>query len=62
MYTHIYIYIYTQTLILVNLTVVNFLGVLTLLEMNPSVLDHIWIQDRPIVPTTSGSKLGPYMD
>ena len=47
-----------HTLILVNLVVVNFCCCLTLLEMAPSVLDHLWTQDSLIFPLTSGGKVG----
>ena len=33
----------------------------TLLEMAPSVLDHLWTQDSPISPLTCVDKLGPYI-
>ena len=37
------------------------LYVLTLLEMAPPVLDHLWTQDNRIFPLTSEHELGPYI-
>ena len=45
----------------VELVIDNMLGCLTVLEMAPSVLDHLWTQDRPICPPTSEYKMGPYI-
>ena len=54
---------HAQTLILVNLLLVDCLGSLTtLLETVFSVFDHIWSQDSPTVPLTLGGKTVPYID
>ena len=34
---------------------------LTLLEIAPSVLDHLWAQDSPVFPAISEYTLGPYI-
>ena len=63
-YIYIYINVYThaQTLILVNLVVVNVFVFVTLLEMAPPVSGNIWTHDIRIVPLTSEYKMGPYSD
>ena len=49
---------YAQHLMLVNLKVINaFVLCVTLLEIDPSVLDHVWTQDSLIFPITSEYKL-----
>ena len=55
--------VYGQTLILVDLIVVNLIsGFSTLLETVPFVFDHIWTLDSPIVPLTVDGKTRPYID
>ena len=53
---------YAQTLIVVDLLVVNLFICLTLLETVPFVFDHLWTQDSPIIPLTFGGQTGPYID
>ena len=53
-------FIYTQTLILVNLIVVNLFSYFsTLLETVAFVYDHRWTQDSPMFPLTFGGKTEP---
>ena len=53
---------YAQTLLVVDLIVVNVFSCLTLLETAPFVFDHIWTQYCPIFPLTVGGKAGHYID
>ena len=57
------VFLYAQTLILVNLIVVKFFVWFTLVEMPPSVLDHLWTQYSSIFikllrTSNEGQKLG----
>ena len=54
--------IYAETLIVVDLMVVNCFSCSTLLETVFSFFDHLWTQDSPISPLTFGGKTGPNID
>ena len=56
------IYHYAQTLILVNLILVDCLGLFNCTQNGFLRVDHLWTQDNPICPLTVGGNTVHYID